>query len=42
MNGRKSDVLWFAYDIAVTAENEEESQRILRCMEENLLNEHEN
>ncbi|KAL4082173.1 hypothetical protein QTP88_005266 [Uroleucon formosanum] len=39
INGRKIDMLRFADDIAVIAENEEELQRMLRCMEETLLNE---
>jgi len=39
MNGRKIDMLRFADDIAVIAENEEELQRMLRCMEETLRNE---
>lgn len=40
INGKKSDMLRFADDIAVIAENEEELQRMLRCMEEQT--EHEN
>jgi len=39
MNSRKIKMLRFADDIAVIAENEEELQRMLRCMEETLLNE---
>ncbi|XP_025417940.1 uncharacterized protein LOC112688792 [Sipha flava] len=39
INDRKIDMLRFADDIAVIAKNEEELQRMLRCMEETLLNE---
>lgn len=39
INGRTIDMLRFADDIAVIAENEEELQRMLRCMEETQLNE---
>ncbi|VVC30385.1 Endonuclease/exonuclease/phosphatase,Reverse transcriptase domain [Cinara cedri] len=39
INDRKIDMLRFADDIAVIAENKEELQRMLRCMEETLLNE---
>ncbi|KAL4084163.1 hypothetical protein QTP88_027996 [Uroleucon formosanum] len=39
INDRKIDMLRFADDIAVMAENEGELQRMLRCMEETLLNE---
>ncbi|VVC34843.1 Endonuclease/exonuclease/phosphatase,Reverse transcriptase domain [Cinara cedri] len=39
INGRKIDMLRFADDIAVIAENEEDLQRMLRYMEETLLNE---
>lgn len=39
MNSRKIEMQRFADEIAVIAENEEELQRMLRCMEETLLNE---
>ena len=39
MNDRKINMLRLADDIAVIAENEEELQKMLRCMEEILLNE---
>ncbi|KAF0772940.1 Reverse transcriptase domain-containing protein [Aphis craccivora] len=39
INGKKIDMLRFADEIAVIAENEEELQRMLRFMEETLLNE---
>jgi len=39
MNGRKIDMLQFADDIVIIAENEKELQKMLRYMEETLLNE---
>lgn len=39
MNGREIDMLRFTDDIAVIAENEEDLQKMLRCMEETMLNE---
>lgn len=39
LNGRKIHMLRFAADIVVVAEDEEELQRILRCMKVTLLNE---
>lgn len=39
LNGTKIDILRFADDIAVIAENEKELQRMMRCMEGTLLSE---
>lgn len=38
LNGEKIDMVRFVDDVADIAENEKEMQRMLRCMEETLLN----